>query len=192
MFLRIIKRLFWIVLPKYYRLKIALYGYLVGNEALSHVLYKCLFPEVVLRIGGATIGIGTRINRGLTIHESSGSFKNLFVGDHVHIGKFVFIDLSGRVTIGNRVTIAMFARILTHQNLGDSQLSSQYPPIKGSIEIPDDVVISCASIVLFPTKLAKTTLISAGSVVRGEYREPCILRGNPARVSVRLHENGKG
>lgn len=192
MLLETIKDLLRPILSIYYRLRIALCKYLVGNEALSYVLYASLFPRVVLSIGGATVGKGTRIGRWLTLHEARGSFKNLVIGDYVHIGKFVLIDLSGKVTIGNRAGLSMFSRILTHQNLGDSQLSEEYPITTGDIEIPDDVVIASGAVIMYPTKLAEKTMVSAGSVVRGEYDKPCVLVGNPARPSIKIQEKEGG
>jgi acetyltransferase-like isoleucine patch superfamily enzyme len=173
-------------LTTYYKLKVWVYKMIVSDEAASYVLYESIRPDIVLRMFGAKIGKNVRINRGLLLHETNNSFANLSIGDDVHIGKFAFIDLSGKVTIGNRVGIGMFAKILTHQNLGDSHLKEVYPKHKGDIEIPDDVVISAGSIILFPTKLAKKTLVSAGSVVRGAFDSPCVLIGNPARPSLNI------
>lgn len=181
---RILTGALYAYLRAYYRMKAAVLRPLVGDEALAYVLHDSLFPNVVLSAGGAKIGKNTRINRWLVIHESRGSFRNLSIGDDVHIGKGVLIDLSGRVTIGNRVGIGMFARILTHQNLGDSSLSRSYPPESGDIVIPDDTVISTDCTILYPTQLPSECLVSAGSVTRGVYDKPGVLVGNPARPSL--------
>ena len=167
----------------YYRIKITFYKLIVKNEAASYVLYDSILPKLVLQMHGAKIGENVRINRWLILHATNNDFSNLTIGDDVHVGKGVLIDLTGKVKIGNRVNIGMFSRILTHQNIGDSQLRKLYPPTKGDIFIPDDVVIASNVIVLFPTKLTENTLVSAGSVVKGEYDSPCVLVGNPARMS---------
>ena len=119
-------------LPRYYKIKVWFYTIMVAEEAASYVLYESIRPDIVLRLFGAKIGRNVRINRGLLLHETNNSFANLTVGDDVHIGKFVLIDLSEKVTIGNRVGIGMFSKILTHQNLGDSLLSQIYPKQKGA------------------------------------------------------------
>lgn len=175
----------------YYRFKVQLYKIIVGREAAAYVLYDSLKPEMVLKMYGAKIGRNVRINRWLILHETDNDFSNLTIGNDVHIGKNVFIDLSGKVKIGNRVGISMFSKIMTHQNLGDSCLNVKYPKVKGDIEIPEDVVISSSVTILFPTKLAEKTLVSAGSVVRGEYGDSCILMGNPARQSLNLKKKGE-
>jgi acetyltransferase-like isoleucine patch superfamily enzyme len=167
----------------YYRIKISFYKIIVKKEAASYVLHDSILPKLVLQMYGAKIGRNVRINRWLILHATNNDFSNLTVGNDVHVGKGVLIDLTGKVTIGNRVNIGMFSRILTHQNIGDSRLRELYPPTQGDIFIPDDVVISSNAIVLFPTKLAENVLVSAGSVVKGEYDSPCVLVGNPARKS---------
>jgi acetyltransferase-like isoleucine patch superfamily enzyme len=170
----------------WYRLKIRLFQFIVGEAAIEIVLYNSWFPRFVLEIGGATIGKGTRVYRWLSVHESQGSFKNLVIGENVHIGKFVLLDLTAPLTIGNRVGIGMFSKVLSHQNLGNTHLSERYPRSSGPMTIPDDVVIGASSMLLYPTRLAPGTLVAAGAVVRGEYEAPCLLMGNPARVNALL------
>jgi acetyltransferase-like isoleucine patch superfamily enzyme len=175
-----------IVFMAWYRLKIFLFRFIVGEAAIEIVLYHSWFPRFVLEIGGATIGQGTRVYRWLSVHESQGSFTNLVIGEHVHVGKFVLLDLTAPLTIGNRVGIGMFSKVLSHQNLGNASLSEVYPRTSGPTTIPDDVVMGASSILLYPTRLAPGTMIAAGAVVRGEYEKPCVLMGNPARVTTLL------
>jgi acetyltransferase-like isoleucine patch superfamily enzyme len=172
----------------YYRIKITFYKLIVKNEAASYVLHDSILPKLILQMYGAKIGENVRINRWIILHATNNDFSNLTIGNDVHVGKGVLIDLTGKVSIGNRVNIGMFARILTHQNIGDSQLRKLYPPIKGDTVIPDDVVIASNVILLFPTKLTENMLVSAGSVVKGEYDSPCVLVGNPARKSRSIGE----
>jgi acetyltransferase-like isoleucine patch superfamily enzyme len=172
----------------YYRIKIRLLRAIVGERAIEVVLSQSLFPRLVLELGGAKIGDGTRVYPGLIVHESQGSFSRLVIGEKVHIGKHVLLDLTEPITIGNRVGIGMFSKVLTHQNLGDSTLRDFYPRESGPMVIADDVVLAASSILLYPTRLAPRTLVSAGSVVRGAFERPCVLIGNPARVIKFLDE----
>jgi len=190
MFFRVIKIvIFTIILPIYYRLKIVLYKYIVGNEALSYVLYDSLFPTIVLKIGSATVGKGTRINRWLTIHESRGSFKKLVIGDKVHIGKHVLIDLSESVIIKDRVGIGMFSKIITHRNLGDSKLHNIYNTFCAPVVIGEDTILSANAIILAGTVLGSGCIVLPNSVVKGHYDDNVTLVGNPARMSIRLKKH---
>jgi acetyltransferase-like isoleucine patch superfamily enzyme len=178
-------RLLYGFLFRGYRLKILLYRCLIGKEALSHVLYYSLFPEVVLKIGGATIGNGTRVSRWLTIHESRGSFGGLSIGDNVHIGKHVFIDLADRVTIKDRAGIGMFSKIITHRHYGDSQLKRRLSTIRKAVVIGQDTVLCANAILLAGTELGSMCHVLPNSVVQGSYSDGVTLVGNPARTSIR-------
>ncbi len=173
MFVKVVKIIiFKFIFPVYYRLKIVLYKCLVGNDSLSCVLYNSLFPVIVLKIGGATMGKGTRVQRWLTIHESRGSFKNLTIGNKVHIGKHVFIDLSEKVTIKDRVAIAMFSKILTHRNFGDSKLSNIHKTICAPVTIGENTVLNINAIILYGTKLGSNIIILPNSVIEGHHKGP--------------------
>ncbi len=185
MVLRMIRQLFSIVLPIYYRLKIALYKCLVRDEALSYVLYDSLFPEVVIRIGGAIIGARTRINRWLTIHESRGSFKKLVIGNNVHIGKHVLIDLADSVTIKDRAGIGMFSKIITHRHYADSKLSETLSTSRKPTVIGEDSTLCANSILLVGTRLGSMCHVLPNTVVQGHYGDNVTLVGNPARMSIR-------
>ena len=172
----------WLVLLRFwYRAKVALYRISVGAHAAEYVLQEAIRPDVVLAMFGARFGHNLRVYRGLVLHESRNNFSNLVIGNDVHIGKGVFLDLTERLEIGDRVGIGMGTRILTHQSFGDSYLARRYLPVSGMVRIADDVVVGANCLILYPTRLAAGTLVSAGSVVRGEYDRPCLLIGNPAR-----------
>ncbi len=168
-------------LKLYYMIKVALYRIVIGRYAPAEVLYRSLRPEIVLSLYGAKIGKNVRIHRSIILYAIDKDFSHLTIGDDVHIGRNAFIDLYGKVTIGNRVVVGMYSRIYSHINVGDSRLKGQYPTTKGDIVIPDDTVIGTSAIILYPFSLASGTLIAAGSVVHGHYTKPCVLAGNPAR-----------
>lgn len=185
-YVRIARRAgFRTILPLYYMIKAALFQRLVGNEGLSYVLYGSLFPEVVLRLGGAEVGNGTRINRWLTIHESNGSFRNLHLGKFVRLGKHVFIDLADEVRIGDRANIGMYSRIITHRNFGDSRLLEAYPEHHAPVVIGEDSILSAGATLLAGTRLGPSCIVLPNTVVEGAFEGNVTLAGNPARKSIR-------
>ncbi len=175
-----------------YKIKALLLRFVVGEEALACVLQDAVRPDLVLTMGGATLGNHVRVGRGLVLHGSKGSFRNLSVGDDVHIGRGVLIDIGHPVIIGNRCGLGMYTKVLSHQNVGGSKLRHRYPSVGGPIVIADDVVIASNSCILYPTSLQPGTLVSAGSVVRGTYDKACVLMGNPARVTTVFDEQSTG
>lgn len=168
----------------YYILKISLYRLVIGRFAPADVLYESLRPDIILKLYGAKVGKNVRITRFLVLHSIKKDFSNLTIGDDVHIGRNAFIDLMGKVTIGNRVNIGMYARVYTHFDVGHSRLVDSYPPMQGDIVIPDDTVIGSSAVLIFPFSFPGGTFVAAGSVVRGHYKKPSLLLGNPARPTL--------
>ncbi len=166
----------------YYYAKAKVLGFVLGSDALAYVLHDSLFPDIVLRMGGAKIGKNTRIHRWLVLHETRGTFENLVIGDDVFLGKNVTIDLTAKVEIGNRCAVGMNVKIITHSNFGDSVLSSTYPPEAEAVEIMDDSVINWGCIVLKGSRIMPKTILLPASVVGGVAREGSVYGGNPARL----------
>lgn len=183
----LLRNLYWkaisaIVYP-YYWIKIQLLKPFVGQEALAYVLYSSVFPIKVLKLGGARIGDGVRIGRWITIHESRGSFRNLQIGDDCFVGKHVLIDLSDKVTIGNRCGLGMYSLVITHENFGRSKLGQNRPPSTASVEIRDDASVSWGCIVNKGTKVLPLAMVLPGAVISGTIGEASECGGNPARVN---------
>ena len=170
----------------YYRSKIAFLRLLVGDEAAACVLRSCLFPQMVLKIGKAKIGKNVRVGRWLTVHASKGSFKNLEIGNDVYLGKNLLIDLTERVTIGNRAGIGMNVTVITHADFGNSHLSEHYPPVAAQVEIMEDATVNWGCVINKGTRILSRALVLPGSVVSGMLKESCIYGGNPARLISRV------
>jgi acetyltransferase-like isoleucine patch superfamily enzyme len=136
------------LLPIYYRIKISILKKIIGDEAISYVLYDCLVPAVVLKMYGCKIGTNVRIGRWLTIHETHENFSKLTIGNNVHIGKHVMLDISEQIIIEDNVTIAMGVKVLTHVNFGDSELKTFYPSSQGKVVIKKSAYIGANAVIL--------------------------------------------
>jgi acetyltransferase-like isoleucine patch superfamily enzyme len=171
------------LLKLHYIVKVSLYKVIVGRYAPADVLHNSLRPEIVLSLYGAKIGKNVRIHPLLSLAIKS-DFSDLTIDDDVYIGRNVFIDLAGKVTIGKRVIIGMNSRIYSHMSQAGSFLEEIYKSEKGNAIIPDDTVIGPNATILFPFSFAKKTYIAPGSVVHGHYSKSCMLIGNPARPTL--------
>lgn len=178
---RLFGRMFRACLYAYYLLKASVLKLLVGEEAMAYVLHDSLFPDLVLKLGGAKLGTDVRVHRWLTLHETRGTFKNLEIGDGVFIGKNVLIDLSDRVTIGDRCGIGMNTTIITHSNFGRSTLSETHAPSTAAVEIREDCGIGWGCILNKGTKMMREVILLPGAVVVGTLPEKAKYGGNPAR-----------
>jgi acetyltransferase-like isoleucine patch superfamily enzyme len=185
-FRTIVKKLIKYIFYIYYLIKIKIITLILGNEAISFVLYDSYFPLLVLKIGGAKIGKNVRINRWLTIHESKGNFVNLIIGDDVFVGKHVLIDLSERIVIKDRCAIGMNVCIITHRNFGDSLLKREYPSEVNCVIVNEDTIINWGVIINKGTIIGPKVIVLPGTVVSGRLKEKTTYVGNPMRVLPRI------
>lgn len=107
------------------------------------------------------IGANSRIH-GTCIH----AYSQIFIGDNCLIaGNCQIIDGNGHPT--------NFQNPENRIHLRDSG---------NKIEIGDNVWIAANCIILGGTKIGQGSIITAGSVVRGDVPENCIYGGNPAKL----------
>lgn len=136
------------------------------------------------------------------VHIGIGSIlwspNRLVIGHDVYIGKNCTIECNG--TIGNYVLIANQVGIVGRFDhdyrqvgvpirianwVGDAGKSEQ----SGSVNIEDDAWIGFGSIILTGSRVARGTIVAAGSVVRTDTLPYSIVAGSPARqVSWRFNQ----
>lgn len=105
--------------------------------------------------------------------------RGAVIGDNCHIYGSIDHGHEYLVTIGNNVTVASGARLLTHD--GSTKKILGYSKV-GRIDIGDDVFIGAASIVLPNVKIGNRVIVGAGSVVTKDIPDNSVAVGNPARV----------
>jgi len=134
----------------------------------------------ILRAEGASLGVRTRILRGLVVHNASSDLSQLRIGDDCHIGRQVLLDLASPVQIGNRVTISMRVMVITHTNVGDSRCG--LPSSSAGVDIGDDVYIGAGATILPGVRIGKAAIVGAGAVVTRDVDPATTVVGMPAKV----------
>lgn len=131
--------------------------------------------------------MGKRVNVEKGAHFGKGF--DIEIGDHSSIGKDAKIPpdikIGKDVMVGNNVTIFGTSHVFDRTDVSIiSQGSKKYPPFV----IEDDVWIGQGTIILPKVgKLAKGTIVGAGSVVTKSFPEYSIIGGNPAKL-IRLRK----
>ena len=137
----------------------------------------------LLRFFGAKIGRNARIYEVRFFNLSNG-FRNLYVGDDVHIGVDSLIDLEGPLHIGNRSTISPRVTVLTHQDPGshhNTKMLKFFPAYVKETLIGDDCWIGSNVVVLSGVRIGDCVAIGAGSVVNHNLSDGILAAGSPVK-----------
>lgn len=117
------------------------------------------------------------------------SMEHLNIQDNVFIGHFNFIEASNGITIEEGCQITNYISIITHSSHISIRLyGKQYAGldmkgyVKGSVFIGKYTFIGPHSVIMPGTKIGKGSIVSAYSMVKGEFPEFSIIAGNPAKV----------
>ena len=116
--------------------------------------------------------------------------ERLQVGDHVFIGHFSVLDATYGLTIGEGCQIGFFTGVFTHSSHAAIRLygrryvevADKQAYFTAPVEIGAYSFIGAHVTLLPGTRLGKGSLVSAYSLVQGEFPDFAILAGQPAKV----------
>lgn len=129
----------------------------------------------------------TRISNFTRIENS----ENLEIDDNVFIGHFNFVEASNGIRIGEGCQITNYVSILSHSSHMSIRLyGKEYRRnqdligyVKGSVEIGAYTFIGPHTTILPGSKIGKGCIVSAYSLVDGEYPDFTVIKGNPAQAT---------
>jgi acetyltransferase-like isoleucine patch superfamily enzyme len=123
-----------------------------------------------------------------TIIECTGVIRNLgegiLIGNNVGIAQNCFIQVRGKVVIGNYVIFGPNVSIFSENhnfNNPDMSISMQGESRKG-VTIEDGVWIGTRSVILDGVTIGKNSIVAAGSVVTKNVPPNTIYGGVPAKL----------
>ncbi|MFN5317619.1 MAG: acyltransferase [Bacteroidia bacterium] len=118
-----------------------------------------------------------------------GNPESLNYEDHVFIGHFNFIDASNGITLSEGCQITNYVSVLTHSSHISIRLygreykgNDMIGYVKGSVSIGKFTFIGPHSVIMPGTKIGKGCIVSAYSMVKGEFPDFSIISGNPAKI----------
>lgn len=157
-----------------------LYYTIINKLPGSGFLFGSFFNAVRLACVSMIFPIGKKCKFQNNIYFGNG--KDIRIGEHCQINEYVKLD---NVRIGNYVMVARYVTFLGKKH---STASVDIPMLmQGQMEteqtvVEDDVWIGANAIIMPGLKLAKGTIVGAGSVVTHDTVQYSVVGGIPARL----------
>ncbi len=146
------------------------------------------FGERWVRIGdGTLIGPGTSIAVGMVADEPGLDPADGWVvriGDRCNIGRGSSIVGRHRIDIGDDVTTGPHVYVTDHNHRYDDPdipIARQWVT-EAAVRIGDGCWLGAGAVVLPGTTLGRNVVVAAGSVVRGDVPDRCVVAGVPGEV----------
>jgi acetyltransferase-like isoleucine patch superfamily enzyme len=160
-----------------------------GRGSLMAFPAGSVFGEGSIEIGDDTlIGAVVTLSAGIMPGQDLGPNAVLRIGDRCVIGRGSHIVAHENVEIGDDVWTGPYVYI-TDQNHGyedpDVPIGRQFP-VNRPVSIGSGSWLGAGAIVLPGARIGRNVVIAAGSVVRGEIPDRCVVAGVPARI-IREH-----
>ncbi len=158
-----------------------------GIEGVAHAIRFLPEPLPALRRWGAEVGPRTLVYPGVTLHAARGDFSNLHIGADARVVRDCLLDLTDRITIGDRAIVSLRCSLITHRNIHRSPLAEVgYGPMHAPIVIEDGAVLFANAVVLAGVTVGACAVVAAGAVVTRDVPPWTLVGGIPARVLKRI------
>jgi acetyltransferase-like isoleucine patch superfamily enzyme len=157
------------------------FGAVVGERWISLGADTLISPHVTLSAG---VGIPLDL----------GPAPILRIGDRCSIGRGSHFVGHYSIDVGDDVFTGPYVYV-TDQNHrydeADVPIGRQWPPVDEPVVIGSGSWLGAGAIVLPGTTLGRNVTVAAGSVVRGEFPDHCVVAGVPGRIIRRRMPNGQ-
>ena len=136
----------------------------------------------ILREFGATVGRDVSIHGPIHIVNADTDFRRLRIGDCVHLGTSVLIDLAHDVTIEDEATLSMRSSVITHMDVGPGLLREKRPREEGPVTIKRGAYLGIGATVLHGVTVGEAATIGAHALVDRDVAPGATLLAPRARL----------
>lgn len=160
-----------------------------GDGAFTRAQFARIGDHVIIEDGvrvwhPETVQLGENVYLG---HDAmlKGYYKNhLHIGDDTWVGQGVFLHSAGGITIGARVGVGPFVKVLTSvHDEGGRDVPILAAPLRfAPVVIEDDSDIGVGAIILPGITIGRGAQVGAGAVVTRDVEPYAIVAGNPAKL----------
>jgi acetyltransferase-like isoleucine patch superfamily enzyme len=144
----------------------------------------------ILRAFGAKIGVrNVRVHAPLVLHGGEEGYANLSIADGCILNGNVYLDLAGRITLEEGVSLGPGTIVMTHNRFNYNQILEERLAHQCGVS---DVVfesgsgIKAGAIVTRGVTIGANSVVAAGAVVTRNVESLSLVAGIPARMIERI------
>ena len=119
----------------------------------------------ILRQFGARVGKEVSIHGPIYIVNAGSNFSKLTIGDCVHLGTAILIDLADAVDIEDEATLSMRCSIVTHMDVGPGPLREKRPRQQAPVRIGRGAYLGIGASVLHGVTIGAEATVGAHALV---------------------------
>jgi len=119
----------------------------------------------ILREYGARVGRDASIHGPIHIVNAGRDFSRLHIGDRVHLGTDILIDLADEVTIEDEATLSMRCTLITHIDVGPGPLKTKRPRKQGPVRIATGAYLGTGATILHGVTIGARATVGAHALV---------------------------
>jgi acetyltransferase-like isoleucine patch superfamily enzyme len=119
----------------------------------------------ILRQYGAKVGENVSIHGPIHIVNAAENFARLTIGNNVHLGTDVLIDLADTVTIEDSATLSMRCSIITHIDVGPGPLREKRPRQQAPVRIAAGAYLGLGATILHGVTVGAGATVGAHALV---------------------------
>ena len=144
----------------------------------------------MLRAFGAKIGTrNVRVHAPLVLHGAEDGYANLTIGDGCILNGNVYLDLAGKITLEEGVSLGPGTIVMTHNRFNynpilEERLARQCGV--ADVLLRSGCGIKAGAIVLKGVTIRANSVVAAGAVVTHDVDSLSVVAGIPAKVIERI------
>jgi acetyltransferase-like isoleucine patch superfamily enzyme len=119
----------------------------------------------ILREFGATVGGNLSVGGPIHVVNAGDDFRRLHIGDNVHLGAEVLIDLADDVWISDHATLSMRSSLITHMDVGQGPLRERRPRQQGPVRIEAGAYLGIGATILHGVTVGAAATVGAHALV---------------------------
>lgn len=143
----------------------------------------------ILRGLGAQVGSNAMINAPLVLHDAFESYERLSIGDNCFLNGNNFLDLNGRITLEDDVSLGPGVTIMTHNSYNSNAFLIDrlaHTCGRGDVVVRRGANIKAHALITMGTDVGEDAVVAGGSVVNQDVPARYLVAGNPAKIVTEL------